>query len=186
MTQEGRAELVHARERELHLGLDSYGARDATARGLCHEVLDERGLADAGFAAEDEHATVTVPNIVEESIERIALVVAAAELCRAKRAGRSHRQSFGSSGMGVRCHAAHRVLVQLSIGAELSKRSKRYRSLQTRQYVSQHHEIRHRERPSRVRRQFGAPVGPGRTERACVVVEEPDQYFADDPAAHLA
>ena len=49
------AQLMQAGERELHLGLHSRGSNDAAAGCVLHQVLQQRGLADARLAAQDQH-----------------------------------------------------------------------------------------------------------------------------------
>jgi hypothetical protein len=68
---------VQSRERELHLGLDARSARDATPRRPLDDVLQQRGLADAGVAADDERAALARPNRIEQPVERPALAAPA-------------------------------------------------------------------------------------------------------------
>ena len=60
------AELMQARERQLHLGLHAGGANDAPARCLLHDVLQQRGLADPRLAAQDQHFALTRPHALQQ------------------------------------------------------------------------------------------------------------------------
>ena len=55
LAEQRRAQLVQAGERELHLRLDPDGPRDAAARRRCStQVVQQRGLADPGVAAQHQ------------------------------------------------------------------------------------------------------------------------------------
>jgi hypothetical protein len=62
-TEHGRAQLMNAGERKLHLGLDARRARDATSGGALEHVIEQRGLADAGLAAQDKHGAAPRPDV---------------------------------------------------------------------------------------------------------------------------
>ena len=73
---------MQTRERELHLGLDARGAHDAEpGRPLVH-VVQQRGLADARLTAQDQHAALTVPRLVQQLIQYRAFCVAATQAQR--------------------------------------------------------------------------------------------------------
>jgi hypothetical protein len=48
-----RAQLMHAGERQLHLGLDACDLRDTKVRGPSCGVPQQRGLSDASLATDD-------------------------------------------------------------------------------------------------------------------------------------
>ena len=71
--QHRQAELMQAGERKLHLGLDPRGPRDATFRPARGEVLEQRGLADARLATQDEDSAMAREDVVDHLIEGLAL-----------------------------------------------------------------------------------------------------------------
>ena len=75
--QERSAQLVEPGERELHLGLDAGGACDAALGCAACQVLQQRGLAYPGFAAEDEYSALASADARHELVERPALAAAA-------------------------------------------------------------------------------------------------------------
>ena len=50
------AQLMKPGECQLHLGLDTRGMHDPAARRVGQDVVEQGGLADAGLAAQDDHA----------------------------------------------------------------------------------------------------------------------------------
>ncbi len=66
-----RTELVQTGERQLHLTLDTRGFRDREALRRVDEILQERGLADARFAAQHEHPALPVTRRLEERVKRL-------------------------------------------------------------------------------------------------------------------
>ena len=56
--EHGRAQLMQTRERELHLRLDARRSHDAPPRRVPQQVLQQRGLADTGFASQDQHSAL--------------------------------------------------------------------------------------------------------------------------------
>jgi hypothetical protein len=64
---------MQAGERKLHLGLDARGPRDAAFRPARGEVLEQRGLADARLATQDEYSAMARENTVDHLIEVLAL-----------------------------------------------------------------------------------------------------------------
>jgi len=63
--EHGGAQLMQARERELHLRLEARGAGDPQIACGPGGVLEQRSLADPGFAADHEHAAVVVAKRVD-------------------------------------------------------------------------------------------------------------------------
>jgi hypothetical protein len=74
--EHGRAELMQARERELHLGLHSGGSRDATPRRTLDEIREQCGLADPRLATDDQHRALPGAHGRHEAIQRLALAPA--------------------------------------------------------------------------------------------------------------
>jgi predicted ester cyclase len=64
-----RTQLLNRRERELHLALDSGAPDDSHGRRLVDRVVEQRRLADAGLAMDDEGATVSVTGRRHQPIE---------------------------------------------------------------------------------------------------------------------
>jgi hypothetical protein len=56
-------------EGQLHLGLDAHRTRDATSRSALDHVLEERGLADAGFAPDDERRAPAATHRRQQPLE---------------------------------------------------------------------------------------------------------------------
>jgi hypothetical protein len=75
-----RAELMDARERELHLGFHARRPRDATPRRALHEVVEQRGLADARLAPQDQHAAVAGAHVVHQPRQRLALPASSTQI----------------------------------------------------------------------------------------------------------
>ena len=70
--EQRRAQLMQSRERDLHLGLDAAGARDAASRRTLHDVLQKGRLADAGLPVQHERAALTAARRVHQPVERVA------------------------------------------------------------------------------------------------------------------
>ena len=68
-----RAELMQPRERQLHLGLDAGDPRDAKAGRLPGAVVQERRLADARLAADDQHRALAAADVLQQPVERLTL-----------------------------------------------------------------------------------------------------------------
>ena len=66
-------------ERELHLGLHARGARDVEARGALRGVLQQRGLADAGLAAQDQDRALARSYACQLPVQHLALAAAASQ-----------------------------------------------------------------------------------------------------------
>ena len=70
---------MQPRERQLHLGLDPGDLRDPEAGGLPSDISQERRLADARLAADDQHGAAAVARVFQESVERFTLAVSVAK-----------------------------------------------------------------------------------------------------------
>ena len=57
-----RAQLMQPGERELHLRLDARRSRDRGTQTRARQVVQQRGLADPGLAAQDQHPALTGPH----------------------------------------------------------------------------------------------------------------------------
>jgi hypothetical protein len=58
--------LVQARVRQLHLGLDARDLSDREADGLIGGVAQQRRLADARFATDDEYGALPGARVFEQ------------------------------------------------------------------------------------------------------------------------
>jgi hypothetical protein len=94
--EHGRAQLVQSRERQLHLRLHARRPRNAAPRRLPGDVVEQRRLAHAGFAAQDEHTTLARPHSRHQAIEQLALAAPAAQLRAGIAARHIHRRSVRS------------------------------------------------------------------------------------------
>ena len=74
-----RAQLVQPRVRQFHLRLDARRSGDPEAGGTLGCVAQQRRLADARFAADDEHRAVAVARVRKQPIQPRALAGSAAE-----------------------------------------------------------------------------------------------------------
>ena len=81
-------QLMHSRERQFHLGLYAGELRNLEASRLACGVAQQRGLADARLAADDQRLARTRADPRQESIEQVALDASAHE---ARPAGGDHR-----------------------------------------------------------------------------------------------
>ena len=77
-----RAQLVQSGEGQLHLRLDAGGAHDPTARRARRHVVQQRGLADAGFAMDDERSALTGSKGLDELFEHAAFGAASDQFHR--------------------------------------------------------------------------------------------------------
>ncbi len=91
------AELMHAGERELHLGLHAGGASDAPAGCPLDDVLQQRGLADARLAAHDQHLALTRPHASQQPIQRLALAASTKQSARTLAIGHCQRRAYESA-----------------------------------------------------------------------------------------
>ena len=66
-------ELMQPGEGELHLRLDAGGTHDQAVRCLLDQVIQQRGLAHARFATDDQRPALTCANGFDEPAEHVAL-----------------------------------------------------------------------------------------------------------------
>ena len=64
---------MECRESELHLGLDRAEPDDLQVVGLLRGVVEQRGLPDAGVAAQHEDTAQTDPNGADDPIDLSSL-----------------------------------------------------------------------------------------------------------------
>ncbi|HMJ37474.1 MAG TPA: hypothetical protein VK501_26450 [Baekduia sp.] len=74
--EEGRAQVLKRRERQLHLALDADGAGDAERRARLDRVLQQGRLADARLSVQHEDAAAAVARGPQKPVEHFALAVA--------------------------------------------------------------------------------------------------------------
>ena len=72
-----RQQLMQPSEGQLHLRLDTGGTQHAEAGRLLDQVLEQRGLAHARFASDNQRPALTRANGGDESVELIALAAPA-------------------------------------------------------------------------------------------------------------
>jgi hypothetical protein len=72
MADERQAELMQPGERRLHLGFDARRAGYVTTPSPLGQIVQERRLADARLAADDEHLALPGLGSREEPVEHIA------------------------------------------------------------------------------------------------------------------
>ena len=77
MIKRRRAHLMQPGERKLHLRLDAHGARDPEVRRLLDDVLQQRGLAHPGLAAQHQGPALSRSNGVDQPVEHIELAAPA-------------------------------------------------------------------------------------------------------------
>jgi hypothetical protein len=70
--QHRRQQLMQPGERELHLRLDTCGARHTAARRLRDQVVQQGRLAHARFAAHHQRPALARANRFDEPIEYVA------------------------------------------------------------------------------------------------------------------
>jgi hypothetical protein len=68
-----RAQLMHPRERQLHLGLDPRRTRDPTSGRPLSQVRQQRRLADAGLPANHQRPASPLAHAVKQPLQRVAL-----------------------------------------------------------------------------------------------------------------
>ena len=71
--EEGTAELVERRERNLYLGFDAVCACDGEVGCRGRRVLEQRGLADPRLADEDEGLTRSGPGTFQQILDAVLL-----------------------------------------------------------------------------------------------------------------
>jgi len=67
--QQRTAELVEAGEGQFHLGLHAHGPQDREAGRRVDQVLQQRRLADAGLATDDEDAAAAGTSVADQLVE---------------------------------------------------------------------------------------------------------------------
>ena len=90
-----RAQLVQTGECQLHLRLDPGSPRHPTARRSPRHVVQQGGLADAGFAMNDERATLTGSKGLDELFEHAAFGAASDQFQREPRPTAAPRRFTG-------------------------------------------------------------------------------------------
>ena len=75
--EHGRAELVQASERELHLRLDARRPRDAASRCARRRCSTAEPSCHPRLAAQDQHPALTGTNALHETVQRLALATPA-------------------------------------------------------------------------------------------------------------
>ncbi len=65
--EDRRAQSMDRRERQFHLGLDTFELDDQHARGLPRGVPQQRGLPDARLATDDQHGALAVAGLSEHA-----------------------------------------------------------------------------------------------------------------------
>ena len=78
--EDRRAELLDTGERELHLPLDPGAAHDPHVRRLRDRVVQQRCLADAGFAVHDERAAAPVAGRLHQPAQGRSLAIPTQQL----------------------------------------------------------------------------------------------------------
>ena len=71
--EERGTQLLHRRERELHLRLDPERPGDPKPAPGLDRVLEQGGLADARFAMHHQHAAAPAADAVQQPVEHLAL-----------------------------------------------------------------------------------------------------------------
>ena len=110
---------MQAGVRELHLRVDTGRAGHARVRGRPRRVLEQRGLADAGLAAQHQHRAVPLSELVEQAIESRAFVAAPSQHGSAPPLRRS---SHGRPSIKIANRASCRAPVRASRGRRASSR----------------------------------------------------------------
>ena len=83
-----RTELMQSGVRQLHLGLDAGRPCDTTAGRPRDEVVQQRGLAGAGLAAQDQDVAAARAHARDDAVERRAFVPPAQQARRPRRPDR--------------------------------------------------------------------------------------------------
>jgi hypothetical protein len=74
------AQLLKRGEGELHLRLDPERPGDLKSPGSLSRVLEQRGLPDACFAMHHQHPAMPASHPVQQSVERLTLVLPTKQL----------------------------------------------------------------------------------------------------------
>ena len=77
--EQRHAELMQTRERQFHLRLDAGDLDDPEPGGLAGDETQQRRLAHARLATDDEHAAAAPARALEQPLQRLALGGSAAE-----------------------------------------------------------------------------------------------------------
>jgi hypothetical protein len=96
LIENGRAQLVQRRERELHLRLDS---RDADDPGICSlpgQILQQRCLTHSRLAADHQATALTPAQSLQERIQLAALRGAANQPRGSSSRPRRHNRMLGA------------------------------------------------------------------------------------------
>jgi hypothetical protein len=96
--QAGPEELVQGREAELHLGLDRVHPDDLHTCGRGLGVVQQRGLADARLAPDDEGAAVPPAGAGQDLVEAAAFLAAPEQALHG-----ANLLPRGPGGRGARC-----------------------------------------------------------------------------------
>jgi hypothetical protein len=75
-----RAQLMHAGEGELHLGLHTSRTRHHTARSMTGQVIQQRRLAHTDFAAHHQYPAFTRPDSFDQPVKQLTFVSPAPQL----------------------------------------------------------------------------------------------------------
>ena len=93
--QHWRAQLMHARERQLHLGLDAGDLGEAEAGRPSSGVPQQLCLPGAGLTVDDEHRTPPAERALQEPVQGIPLTGPVTERRRARN---GHRRADVATG----------------------------------------------------------------------------------------
>ena len=80
-TEERHTQLVQPGEREFHLGLDADRPGGTASGRASQQIAQQRRLADARLAAQDQRAAVAGPRAGQQLIQHLALITPTAQ-CR--------------------------------------------------------------------------------------------------------
>ena len=81
--QHRRTQLMHRREGELHLGLDSGCPRHPASRRVPGQVIQQRRLARTFLAAQHQHPALTRADRLDQPVENGAFATPPVQLCGA-------------------------------------------------------------------------------------------------------
>src|SRR5690606_28818352 len=78
--QHGRAELVEAGVRQLHLRFDARGSHEPAPGRLGCEEVEQGRLANTGLATDNEHSASVGANVVDQRLHLPSLTLSATQL----------------------------------------------------------------------------------------------------------
>jgi hypothetical protein len=78
--EERGTQLLNRRERELHIRFDAGRPGDPKRTPSLDRILEQRRLADAGFAMHHQRAATTAAHAVQQPVEYLALAFPAEQL----------------------------------------------------------------------------------------------------------